>query len=218
VDKTTLVERDVKIGNDIIAFLAGAGVDVEDALWVYSPPIDEWRLLLATNLVDKKGSIAAYQMVLKILKDGGILEDVPYRRMSLLSPCDPVFSRLRSELRIDRNRAFHDIGRSDLRGAYVYEGAIHIVRDQRPNMAHVSRVMFAPYRGEGGAVPTVEFRTEQALQDFLTNELGIAEATCHKVLQELGMHAHASIGGVRIEQKDLRRWHLLPDAARHRHR
>ena len=44
MDKATLVEKDVRIGNDIMGLLAAADIPVDDAFWAYVPQIEEWRL------------------------------------------------------------------------------------------------------------------------------------------------------------------------------
>jgi hypothetical protein len=218
MDKTTLVESDIRLGNQIIAHLGAAGVDIEDALWVYSPQIEEWRLFIASGLVDKSGPIAAYDALLRALRQGGMLDKVPYRRISLLSPADPMFAKLRFAFGLRKKQAsglpkkqgFEGVGLRTPEEAYVYEGSIHILRVDRPNRVASYLVMFAPYRGPGGAMPTRELAGEQELQQFLVKEVAVLETIGQNVIGELKLRGSATIDRIRAKEKELKRWGLLP--------
>jgi hypothetical protein len=69
---TTLVNRDLEIGREILAALTKAGISVNVAFWAYVPQISEWQLFIATSLVDSKGPKAAYDQVLRTLHNAGM--------------------------------------------------------------------------------------------------------------------------------------------------
>src|SRR6266487_5334987 len=91
---TALVDRDLEIGRKILAALTTASIPVSVALWAYIPQIGEWQLFIATSLVDSKGPKAAYDQVLGILHDVGMDPELPWRRIFLRSPKDPVLRTL----------------------------------------------------------------------------------------------------------------------------
>jgi hypothetical protein len=65
--KTILVERDIGDGRELIKALGRAGFRVRAALWFYLSESAEWRLLVATPLVDEEGPIKAYTRVQSVL-------------------------------------------------------------------------------------------------------------------------------------------------------
>lgn len=91
---TALVDRDLDVGRRILAALAKAGITVNVAFWAHIPQIGEWQLFIAAPLVDSEGQRSAYDRVLRILHDEGIESDLPWRRIFLRSPKDPVLKSL----------------------------------------------------------------------------------------------------------------------------
>lgn len=91
---TTLVNRDLEIGREILTALTKAGIPVNVAFWAYIPQISEWQLFIATPLVDSKGSKSAYEKVLRVLHDAGMDAEAPWRRIFLRSPKDAALKAL----------------------------------------------------------------------------------------------------------------------------
>jgi hypothetical protein len=91
---TVLVDRDLDTGRRILGALAKAQITVTVAFWAYVPQISEWQLFIATPLVDSKGPKSAYEQVLRTLHDAGMDPDLPWRRIFLRSPKDPVLKSL----------------------------------------------------------------------------------------------------------------------------
>jgi len=91
---TALVDRDLDIGRKILGVLDLAGITVNVAFWAHVPQISEWQLFIATPLVDAKGPRLAYEQVLRVLKDAGMESQLPWRRIFLRSPKDPVLRSL----------------------------------------------------------------------------------------------------------------------------
>ncbi|MGB8769487.1 MAG: hypothetical protein WCC92_07730 [Candidatus Korobacteraceae bacterium] len=72
-----------------------------------------------------------------------LLDEILLRRISLFAPDDNVIKRL---------KAFEN---------YRYEGAIEVIKSDRKNGYPIFLVFFAPYKGPGGAIPSVsEWRIE----------------------------------------------------------
>lgn len=94
---TTLVSRDLDIGREILGALAKAGVPVNIAFWAHVPQISELQLFIATPLVDSRGLKSAYEQVLRVLRDAGMDPELPWRRIFLRSPKDPVLKSLEKQ-------------------------------------------------------------------------------------------------------------------------
>jgi hypothetical protein len=126
---TALVERELDIGRRILDALAKAGIAVNVAFWAHVPQISEWQLFIATPLVDSDGHRSAYERVLRTLHDAGMDPELPWRRIFLRSPKDPVLKSL-------ENRT-------------SYSGPIDIMESENPPKGTPSAyyVTYAPYPG-----------------------------------------------------------------------
>lgn len=111
---TVLVESDITLGNKVLDALAHAHIPVAAALWLYVPQVEEWHLIIATPLVDKKGPRSAYGEVWNILGSRNLLPDVPFRKLFLVTSKSAFISGLRNKFRTTRSRF-----PSYLRSAYV---------------------------------------------------------------------------------------------------
>ncbi len=57
----TLVDRKIAKGERFLKALDAAGLPVDAALWFYFEEAEEWRLIVATPIVDEKGMFADYR-------------------------------------------------------------------------------------------------------------------------------------------------------------
>ncbi len=95
MDKTVLVEQDMKDGKKLIQALDKAGFPVNAALWFYSSESDDWRLLLASPVVDQKGSREAYTFVQSILAELPKNFGISLINVSVVSPNDELIKLLK---------------------------------------------------------------------------------------------------------------------------
>ncbi len=187
MDKATLVKSDLEMEGSVLSALSLAKVPVTLCQLNYVPQLDEWQLVIATPWYDTKGPRQAYARVIEVLQEAGIYQDVPIRRVFLKSPEDPSVKALER----------------DLRG--ITEGAVHIVQySKAPSNSRYS-VIFAPYTGTGGAVPSRRFTNPEQLRHFLENDLYISRSSVDEALSELNRKASASILSVQLTRKDARR-------------
>ena len=68
MDSDALVEEQIEDGRKLIGLLKLKGIDVTAAAWVKSGERDTWSLYIATEEVDKNGSLAAYHKILGVLR------------------------------------------------------------------------------------------------------------------------------------------------------
>ncbi len=197
MDKATLVDKDLRIGNDVIGLLAAADIPVDDAFWAYVPQLDEWRLVLSSLKVKKLGVRNSYLAMSKALHRSPLLDEIPLRRISLLAPDDDLIEQLKG---LDKHR---------------YEGALDIIRSNGKNKPQVFLVFFAPYRG-GGAVPTVELNGKAQLESFLRDRVRIRDSEVQAALRDLDTRGSYSFENLQLGTADLRRLGLVDPRPPHR--
>lgn len=91
------VGPDIDTGRRLTRALEGPPFSASASLWLYMPEASEWRLVIGTPLVDKKGPIQAYGELQKVLQKEQITLDL--RHVSLVSPQDSLIGLLRKALR-----------------------------------------------------------------------------------------------------------------------
>lgn len=207
----TLVNSDIEIGRRIVAALTRAAIPVTVYLWAFIPQLQEWQFMIATPLVDSKGPLAAYGEVNKALQKEGIFDDVPLRRIFLRSPNDRVLRSLERESRSVPQEAFRvvneQIAGSFVEDAYLYSGSLHIVEIQRPTSDRGGKyqVVYAPYAGQAGAVPSVRLEGTDALRDFLERRVSVRREAADEALREIARDGSATIPNVQLKQTELKR-------------
>ncbi|HTD45041.1 MAG TPA: hypothetical protein VK687_12705 [Bryobacteraceae bacterium] len=68
MDQATLVGLDIEAGRRILRYLDEASFKVSAAFWLFSSERQDWRLWIATPLVDKAGKRDAYLRLGDILR------------------------------------------------------------------------------------------------------------------------------------------------------
>ncbi len=93
--KETLVNEYIEETINLLTELDNIGFPVDAALWYYQSDSEEWQFLIATNLVDDIGKIATYKQIFDFIKSKKLLKYTPYRKITVISPSDPLISILR---------------------------------------------------------------------------------------------------------------------------
>ena len=189
MDKATLVKSDLEIEGRVLEALSRANIPVTLCDWNYVPEIEEWQLVVATPLHDSKGPLEAYSRVIGALQSAGIYEDVPIRRVSVLSPNDNLVKTLEQDIKVRK------------------EGAIHIFGHDhsKPNHEKVYSVIFAPFTGSGGAVPARHITGRGDLSKFLEERLHIRKTSVEEALSELESKGSTSIFNVQLTNREAKR-------------
>jgi len=68
MDKKILVEKDIEHGKKLLEALDDAQIEITAAFWFFRSDSDNWRLHLASPVVDESGPLETYDKILKILK------------------------------------------------------------------------------------------------------------------------------------------------------
>lgn len=199
----TLVE--LEVGRKIIAVLAQANIPISVAFWAYVPQIDEWQFFIATPLVDSKGPKGAYEQVLRVLHDAGMDPQLPWRRIFLRSPKDPVLKSLEKQTEIPDGSIsiteFKTIPRGTPSAFYV---------TYTPYPSETFRILNEPVGdrfvedayvyGKTWIATGLDDLREMLLKLFRLNQ-DIVEST----IEELSARKTASVPNVQLRARDLRR-------------
>lgn len=200
-----LVDRDIDIGREVLRALTRARIPVSVAFWAYVSQSSEWQFSIATPLVDSKGPKSAYEQVLGTLHEAGLDPQLPWRRILLRSPKDPVLKVLEKQTEIP-------------------DGAITIVESENIPKGTPSAyyVTYAPYPSETFRIlnEAVGDRfVEDAyvygklllvtgldrLRKLLTNLLHLNQSAVESAIEDLASKKRASIPNVRLHPRDIRR-------------
>lgn len=91
---TTLTQGDLEFGKNVTEQLSSKGYPFEGAFWLYDETSEDWRLVIATNLVDQEGRQQAYFRLAQAVP----FKDRSYFRsanITVMSPQDSVFLALK---------------------------------------------------------------------------------------------------------------------------
>lgn len=143
--KTSLVEKDITEGRRFLEALKGPAVftigrrrvvdlpashfRVKAAFWMYLPESHEWRLFIATPLVDEQGPQATYRdLRAALLAANPAVLDLSLQNISVVSPKDPLVKALQNAMKIDPETSGVRMTRTTLNGAYVEEAYVYRLR------------------------------------------------------------------------------------------
>ena len=89
-----LVEPFIEAGRKLVEALDRASFPIEAAVWRYFPDASEWRLVIASKLVDQVGPRETYKTLQPLLGT-----DLSLRDVSVVSPQDDFVRLLRKAIR-----------------------------------------------------------------------------------------------------------------------
>jgi len=87
MDSPTLVEADLDAGRDLVAALEAESFPVDLAIWGYDPEVGDWRLFIASRLVDDLGRLATYERIQRTLRSSEGWSRLA-GRLTVISPSD----------------------------------------------------------------------------------------------------------------------------------
>jgi len=183
VDKATLVRSDIDILGRVMLALSRSRIPVTLCDLNYVPQLDEWQLVIATPWYDTKGPHEAFAKVVSALQNDGIYSEVPIRRVFVKSPEDALVRAIAQETRTKT------------------EGVIHIVDYKKPNNGNLYSLVFSPFTGPGGAVPSVRIMGEQQLRSFLENRVHVGIRQVDETLRELRLKGNAFIPHIQLTKR-----------------
>jgi hypothetical protein len=98
MDRKVLVNEYIQEGRIIIEKLDKMKFPVSAALWFYFSDQDTWKLLIATEKLDRDGPIAAYKIMQEVLDDKNV-KNLNLDNVSVIGPSDSPVSILKSAIK-----------------------------------------------------------------------------------------------------------------------
>jgi hypothetical protein len=111
-----LVEPYIEQGRLLVDALSRGGLDVKAALWMYRGESDDWRLVIATDLVEQVGPRETYARIQGLLSaESGI----KLRDITVIKPGDPLVRAVRKALKSGAASATVRLRGTVLDGVYL---------------------------------------------------------------------------------------------------
>lgn len=122
--KTALVEPDIEDGSRLIHELDGKGFRALAALWFFLSEESEWRLLIASPIVDQEGPKKAYQMVQSVL-EGMSPTTLSLQNISVVSIRDPRVQLLGQAIQTGHDLTGIRFSKNTVNGVFIDDAYIY---------------------------------------------------------------------------------------------
>ena len=98
--ETTLTKEMIETGATLVRKLDERGLQPDAALWLYSPDLEQWKLVIAEVKVGKKGPKEVYRQIQKILTESADeIAELSLDDVALAKPDAPIIALLRAAIR-----------------------------------------------------------------------------------------------------------------------
>jgi hypothetical protein len=125
MDKPTLVDSDMKAGEELLNKLDEVKFDIKAALWFYMQDSEEWRLILASPVVDTDGRKKAYETVQVQLQELNGRFDLSLRNISLVSPGDKLIKLLKTAIKTGKKISHIRFTRNVINNVFIEDAYIY---------------------------------------------------------------------------------------------
>jgi hypothetical protein len=129
--KTSLVESDIAHGRKLLDELKRIDSHflVQAAFWLYRPEVFEWRLYIATPLVDQRGPASAYTDVQGALRTLAKPSWISMQDISVVSPNDRLVKVIKKSVRIPIGANGVRFARTRVDDIYLEDAYVYRVRN-----------------------------------------------------------------------------------------
>ena len=190
MDQAPLVNNDIEVEAKVVSALSRADIPVTAVEWTWVPQLDEFQLVVVSRWVDERGPREVYIKILAALKDAGVYDSIPLRKLFVKGPNDPVAQKLIEEIK------------------QVTEGSVHILKHRTRARTDEYSLVFAPYLGSGGSIPSKQLTSSDDLRHFLEKQLAIPGYVVDQALTELGQKDSTTIFNVQLSLRRARKLNL----------
>ncbi len=122
-----LVGSWIKAGERLTLALRHANFRVVASLWLYDATVNEWRLVIASPLVDQAGPLEAYRRVQLILRQKPDLKPLSLNDISVVSPNYPTVKLLRIASRKQRVPVRIRLSRYPIGSCFIDDACINFL-------------------------------------------------------------------------------------------
>ncbi|MEJ0055204.1 MAG: hypothetical protein WDN75_05835 [Bacteroidota bacterium] len=126
MDKTTLVDKDIKEGKEIVETLDKVGLFFPIAMWFFMPNKNEWRLFFGKEDINYVGSRGYYKKIHKVLNKITPRPDITSNDISLISTENEIVKLIQAAIKTHKKKSgirSKAISGRLLSDAYVYRAA-----------------------------------------------------------------------------------------------
>lgn len=89
MDNQVLVDRNIVEGKELIEALDNRDLNIKAAMWFYFAESDEWKLIIATPMVDEKGTKEVYRSIQTVIREMSESKpSVSFKDVFVISPKD----------------------------------------------------------------------------------------------------------------------------------
>jgi hypothetical protein len=187
VDQTSLVNGDIEIEGRVVDALSRARIRVTAVDWNWAPQLNESQLIVVTPFSDTRGPRETYARILAAFTAAGVYRSIPITRLFVKSPGDFVARKLVEKL---KRKA---------------EGSIHIEKNVPANGVPRYNLVFAPYVGSGGPIPSRHLKGDPSLRSFLENELGVSSFVADRALADLAHRGRSTIPNIQLTTRQAKK-------------
>lgn len=128
--KASLVESDIEAGRKLLNELKviDSHFLVRSAFWLYRPETLDWRLFIATPLVDQRGPASAYTDVQGALRALSQPTWISMQDISVVSPNDKLVKLMKNEVHIPSDAPGVRFARTRLNDTYIEDAYIYSLK------------------------------------------------------------------------------------------
>jgi len=127
--KTSLVESDIAQGRQLIEALKSiqSHFQIQAAFWLNRPEVMEWRLFIATPLVDQRGPFSTYTDVENALRTNPKPLSISMQEISVVSPNDKLVKLVKNAAAIPPGAPGIRFGRTRIDDTYIEDAYVYRV-------------------------------------------------------------------------------------------
>jgi hypothetical protein len=130
--ETSLVESDIQSGRTLLDELRKTDSQfsvphflVRSAFWLYGPEAFNWRLFIATPLVDQRGPASAYTDVQGVLRSLAKPMSISLKDISVVSPNDKLVKVMKKAAHIPVGESGVRLARTRVDDTYIQDAYVY---------------------------------------------------------------------------------------------
>ncbi|MHB8604826.1 MAG: hypothetical protein ACYDCK_06175 [Thermoplasmatota archaeon] len=120
------MKTEIDAGKRLVDSLIERRFPLAAALWVFSPELSTYRLLVATPLASTKGPLAAYRLIEDTLEANHI--GLALERIEVVTEDEPIVQRLTKLFQLGPKVGTMRIHRTVLEGMAIEDALVYVLR------------------------------------------------------------------------------------------
>ena len=119
--KTSLVESDITAGRRLLKALQNLGshFQVDAAFWIYKPESTEWRLMIATPVLDQRGPFSTYSDIDRTVRNLNPPTSLTVQDVSVVSPREKLVRLIKKAVRVPQGSLGVRFGQARIDDTFV---------------------------------------------------------------------------------------------------